>query len=1079
RRYDAAGNLIEEKHADGGVERSQYDAFGQRVRLRQANGVLTAYAYNHNGQLTSISSAAMPDMAAAVFDATGKQTGNSALTQTFGYDALGRRTIITAADGIRTKLSYDLRNNLIKQVNAAGTSMATTTLFGHDKFGYQTWMLQQGRKVMTWSYDLRGHVQTHQDLSGTVIQYSYNNLGLLKSQKTGSVSAGHLGQDTVFEYDKTSGLLTRITNNISHTTTRYSYDLAGNRVREKTAIERDGRETNALQDNHVRFDALGRNTDIADGRYSMHIDYDANGNRVHETTRYIDDDGAQRTTDAWNAYDALNRETIIDGTLVNGQAAFDTSNASSHVVTYDNAGNRLTVRQNGLHAMPVSDNEQQQSGWSNIAGVSELAYRYDAVGRLSATWIDGVEAEDRLYDAGGRVVVSGALHLGDKPYIDQLAAVLAANGINTDVHRNTYDAAGKIAQQQVFSAATVSTGTVPVEATAKDHHINPVPTPAGTTLPGAIATTTTTYRYDGNGDLQAYELQQGGKTTLTIYGYDYFDDQVTSQITVRRGSETASSTSTYDGYGHLTDVHASRDAAFNDRVLYNDSNGRVLEKDQNGQRLHSLVVQGEVLGSSGERSNGVLTDTFGSDYVPVSAASQDSGPAQYRVQKDGETLQSIAKAVWGDASLWYVLADANGMAGDATLKAGDMVTIPVKSNAIRSDYQTVKAYDASKVIGDLAPSLPMPAADQGCGVVGQVIQTVIVVVVSAYFGPIAGNIAGQFAGNMMGTQDGFNLKSMAMAAVSEGVSEGMPNMPSTGNTVADTAVRAAAVNATTQAISVATGLQDHFSWANVAGAALGSMAGDAIGEGLKDSAFAQQFGPRGVSIARAIGAGMVTAAARGGSVSVGQVARDAFGNELGNSLNDVIRASQSEFELQRQEDMRQDSMASALGLGRFQGAAPISMVQLSVPSAYDDYLPANLSITAGGTPRLPLQKGGEDHSSEVDGDPFGQRGSTIAGNDGIGYDRDFYKKYQRGEIAFRDDPFDPRPRSGGGMLGGRPGVGALPVVVPLLPGIAVVMPPLFIPGGPRSSDTSLGARILNELGSAFNAAKSTLNEVEQ
>jgi len=27
----------------------------------------------------------------------------------------------------------------------------------------------------------------------------------------------------------------------------------------------------------------------------------------------------------------------------------------------------------------------------------------------------------------------------------------------------------------------------------------------------------------------------------------------------------------------------------------------------------------------------------------------------------GDTLQSIAQMLWGDSSLWYVLADANGL----------------------------------------------------------------------------------------------------------------------------------------------------------------------------------------------------------------------------------------------------------------------------------------------------------------------------------------------------------------------------------------------------------------------------------
>lgn len=52
---------------------------------------------------------------------------------------------------------------------------------------------------------------------------------------------------------------------------------------------------------------------------------------------------------------------------------------------------------------------------------------------------------------------------------------------------------------------------------------------------------------------------------------------------------------------------------------------------------------------------------FAQSYDPISSYSQGSGGGGYVVQA-GDTLASIAQAVYGDANLWYKIAGANGMA---------------------------------------------------------------------------------------------------------------------------------------------------------------------------------------------------------------------------------------------------------------------------------------------------------------------------------------------------------------------------------------------------------------------------------
>jgi len=102
------------------------------------------------------------------------------------------------------------------------------------------------------------------------------------------------------------------------------------------------------------------------------------------------------------------------------------------------------------------------------------------------------------------------------------------------------------------------------------------------------------------------------------------------------------------------------------------------------------------------------------------------------------------------------------------------------------------------------------------------------------------------------------------------------------------AVRSAASNAMTQGVAIATGLQKSFNWRSVASAAAGSAVGNAVGDALGSTKAFEGLGAFGGKFAAGTVAGfaggLATAALRGGKVSVTQVATDAFGNALGDSL---------------------------------------------------------------------------------------------------------------------------------------------------------------------------------------------------
>jgi hypothetical protein len=239
-------------------------------------------------------------------------------------------------------------------------------------------------------------------------------------------------------------------------------------------------------------------------------------------------------------------------------------------------------------------------------------------------------------------------------------------------------------------------------------------------------------------------------------------------------------------------------------------------------------------------------------------------------------------------------------------------------------------------VGDTTPNLPTPPPpaqdDGGCGALGSIIMIIVVVVVSFYtagaaagmlgssFGAAAGtagavtigtttltaggaflagaiggavgSIAGQAVGMAIGAQDEFSWTGVALGALSGGFAKGLNGVDFTGSGALDSTgnviARAAVGSALTQGVAVATGLQRSFDWRGVAASAVGAGVGQAVGgamgmndKGFGDLSFGEQFGARLVT---GLAAGTATAIARGGRIAVQQIATDAFGNALGDSL---------------------------------------------------------------------------------------------------------------------------------------------------------------------------------------------------
>jgi hypothetical protein len=143
---------------------------------------------------------------------------------------------------------------------------------------------------------------------------------------------------------------------------------------------------------------------------------------------------------------------------------------------------------------------------------------------------------------------------------------------------------------------------------------------------------------------------------------------------------------------------------------------------------------------------------------------------------------------------------------------------------------------------------------------------------------------------------------VALSALSGGITKGLAGTELLGGTDwQSAAMRAATANAITQGIGVVTGLQDRFDWKSVAASAAGGAAGSYVDGQLKTSTVFSEWNQTAAGIARGtisgFAAGTAAAVARGGRISIQQVATDAFGNALGESLASLNQPTPSIYSL--------------------------------------------------------------------------------------------------------------------------------------------------------------------------------------
>jgi YD repeat-containing protein len=942
--YDANGNVALESHADGGKVNYTYSLFGNRLSVSQERGYgltaqTTRYAYDHLGHLSkSWSDAAVVSYAATSQhhrELEAKAMAAAQLVQIFAFDEMGRNVARTDAAGGTSYLGYDLDGNVVLNRNETGRE----TVYAYDAFHNRVAMRDAVGNGMRWTANNYGRALTSTSVAlvggATTTVYSYDAAGqkIRQTCERGENSR----QDIQYVYEK--GLLTQVRDNGTGMTTNYTYDLVGNRLTEKQSFNGGplGTETpKQMQNNTMSYDEQNRLASVKDDVYTLNYEYDANGNRTHVRTAYdalvphshresvidgngneswVDVDDAPTTRpeliDSHNSYDEMNRQLVVNGDWVDGKAVYG---KSGHKISYDKAGNRMTDTFIGkkIHATALT-------GFLTIPGSVAYStednqetvesYQYDNAGRLSDILRDGVVVNQRHYDQAGRMAESGILYRTVNRGLDSVAKVVGASDVK---HTYAYNLAGQMLEQRdekYDQNNAVGELIQNVYFIDKEGH------------------------YDAVGNVLNYTVSPKDRGPWENYNYSvtytYIDGQYKEES--KRVERGATNISHYDVNGNRTSVTEQGSNKVLSTLWY-DADGHVQSKrEADGGTHFSLIVNGQVLGEETRTADNIL----GSIYTGVSSPSLSAPPATYSVQGASETLQSIARNLWGDSKLWYLIADANGLDSDSKLAAGQILNIPMRVNTIHNDYATFKPYDAAEALGDTTPAPPPPQHGGGCGGVGTLIMVVVAIAVTyvtagaaaqaifaatgglgsvattaaisttmgalstvagAAIGGAVGSIASQVVGMAIGAQDGFNWKGVAMAALGGAITAGVGTMGATGQLGSalkgvdwtDVAARAAVSNVVTQGVGNITGLQHGFNWSSVAASYAGAAVGSQVTGYLENQNIfgdlpqgAARFATAGIS---SFSAGLTTAVMRGGKIAVAQIATDAFGNALGSSL---------------------------------------------------------------------------------------------------------------------------------------------------------------------------------------------------
>jgi RHS repeat-associated protein len=553
-----------------------YDTFGDETESEDADGNITTYAYNGDGQQTSAtnpsytppgSSTAVNPTSTTVYDSLGEVTSETdALgnTTSYGYDQLGDETSQTDPDGGVTTYTYNPAGEQLSVTDPTG-AQTEATYNGLGEMVTTTDLVRQNTSAAyttSYTYDDAGNPVSETSPTGVVTSATYNAVGEETSSTDGA------GNTTDYAYNLDGDLVK--TTLPDGTATTATYDLAGRETGQANLNSSGG----TIRSESATYTPDGQVATATDYRgYTSSYNYDATGMLTSEvqpvsstqsiTTSYGYDldgnetaftDGNGNTTYA--TYNSLGLpQTITEPSTTAYSSAADTQTTD----IYDADGDLVTQDQPG--GVQINDTYDDmgdltsQTGSGATAATATRTFTYDTAGRVltadtSAAGTEGSSGyqpatdETFTYDDRG-LLLSATGSAGTDSYTYNGAGQMLTDTDAAGTSTYTYNSAGQLATDT--DAASGTTGTYSYNDLDQVSSIS-----YGTD------NDTQSFGYDDLHRLTSDTLtDNAGATVASIdYGYDADNDVTsltTTGLTGTSGSTgTVTNTYTYDEANRLT-----------------------------------------------------------------------------------------------------------------------------------------------------------------------------------------------------------------------------------------------------------------------------------------------------------------------------------------------------------------------------------------------------------------------------------------------------------------------------------------------------------------------------------------------
>ncbi|PZE12972.1 hypothetical protein DMX10_13465, partial [Pseudomonas sp. 57B-090624] len=897
-RVDAHGNRVATQDALGTVLVESYDAMDRQLThgiIRNgAQVILQTNQYDQAGRLVGeiTGATAIEETLTSIANAdwSSTTTGVAGTVRYTLFDERGNIVHTRNESKIEKRYEYSEANRKTKEIDGLNNTLTWT--YNEADFGRLTSYKDLGGRTSTYTYNAFGQLATDYtpeilgainapgttsnrknyeilEDSGGTRSYAYYSNGLLKSISDSSSSSRQL---------QVAGLPSQYRDRITtynlslSKSSSYAYDLGSNKTHELNAESyswqnptwRAAGGYSSSSATHYFFDELGRlkqvkapsgnnkvgkaklavvSTTLTNGKNnsyevkweasyqirsistatinSLEYNFDEFGNRRKTYLDSTSQSGVNEKIESWYKYDLNDQVLIAEGMQSNGTIAVGKLNntAKGYSLAYDAAGRRTS-----------SERWKETSNSTEVYERSEYSYN-DLSQVLTSSISQVVRAQGATSLQAPQSIGTATLSLSNI-YDDKGRKVQQHSYLNGQIDATeVYGYRGD--NQKVFQESRKATNGVVKLSQANYFNEAGMYDAVGNSLG---------YRYVVyNSDGQTINYR--GANTNAYVGFDTYKQGSITTSWTKPGTPTTS-TYVYGVRGELQEVVANGSAIL--RSFASDRDGKLIARQEsNGTAQNYAYYQGSELASVGNASGASLSDTF----TPISENYPSPTPTSYVVNQ-GDTLARIASAIWGDASMWYLIADANGLTGSDELIPGSSLQIPNVVSSTRNTANTFKPYNAEEIIGNvtlepqpLPPPPPKPKKKK-CGGLASVVMVVVTVVAAVV---TAGAAAAAIAAVQTGAATTLGGVLAAAGTGAMNVITGLGVVAGTGATVAGGFIGGAVGSAIGQLTGKAMGVVDNFSWKQVAVGALTGGATAGLGVAAQGA-----FGTSAESVAKVV-----------------------------------------------------------------------------------------------------------------------------------------------------------------------------------------------------------------------------------